>query len=101
MSKDIKRVEAPNLIEFVNEIQDYVQQGYTVTDTNAGIPQSWGPGLYTCELEKASEAPQKPLSKMATLDEGSEENATESASEASKDESESKPKRSTRRRTKK
>lgn len=54
MSKETVKIEAPNLIEFVKEIQEKVQQGYTVDDTNEGLPQSWGPGLYTCTLSKTS-----------------------------------------------
>jgi len=59
MTKDTVKIEAPNLIEFVFEIEKRVQEGYRVDDTNEGLPQSWGPGLYTCTLSKTVETTEK------------------------------------------
>lgn len=49
MSEMIK-VEQPNLVAFVAKIEELVKQGYKVSGTNSGVPSSWGPGLYTCEM---------------------------------------------------
>lgn len=52
MSKETIKIESPNLIEFVYDIERKVKEGYSVDDTNEGLPQSWGPGLYTCTVSK-------------------------------------------------
>lgn len=44
------KIEQPNLVAFVAKIEELVKQGYKVSGTNSGVPSSWGPGLYTCEM---------------------------------------------------
>lgn len=58
MSNKIK-VEEPNLVAFVQKIEQLINEGYKVSDTNSGVPTTWGPGLYTCEMlgEKVEEKP--------------------------------------------
>lgn len=91
MSKETVKIEAPNLIEFVYDIEKKVKEGYSVDDTNEGIPQSWGPGLYTCTLSKEVSA-----SKQETVE--TTEEKTESVTE---EKSEEAPKKTTRRTRKK
>lgn len=75
MSKETIKIESPNLIEFVYDIERKVKEGYSVDDTNEGLPQSWGPGLYTCTVSK--EVAEKPAEEPVKAEETSEETKTE------------------------
>jgi len=71
MNENTVKIEAPNLIEFVFEIEKRVREGYSVDDTNEGLPQSWGPGLYTCTLTKSEPSSAKasePVEQSSTSD---------------------------------
>lgn len=83
------RLEEPNLISFVERIAKLASEGYTIDKTNQGAPQSWGPGLYTCDMtlegsEKASDTPKEDTSTSGQVE---QENSTESVSGASEEES--------------
>lgn len=66
MNKETVKIEAPNLIEFVYAIEKKVKEGYSVDNTNEGIPQTWGLGYYTCtvsrDVEKTVEKPTEVVS---------------------------------------
>lgn len=59
MSETVK-VEQPNLVAFVAKIEELVKQGYKVSGTNSGVPSTWGPGLYTCEMIADATPKQEP-----------------------------------------
>lgn len=93
------RLEEPNLVSFVHRIAELAAEGYTIDDTNQGAPQSWGPGLYTCDmtLESSKSDSKAPEAKTSTEPKETEEKSTEEASEGSEEKSEDKPKTTNRR----
>lgn len=100
MSKQVEKITGYTLKDFIDKIIEKVQDGYTISGTNAGYPQSWGPGLYTCDMEKSSGASEKPAEKVEEPKVDVEETKTEeSAEEAPKEEA--KPARRTRRKSSK
>jgi hypothetical protein len=60
--EDIKRIEAFSLYDFVLQIEEAAKAGYSSTDTNEGMPQSYGPGLYTATMviDKVDEVTSEP-----------------------------------------
>ena len=48
--EDFKRIEAFSLYDFVLQIEEAAKAGYSSTDTNEGMPQSYGPGFYTATM---------------------------------------------------
>lgn len=82
MSNKIK-VEEPNLVAFVQKIEQLINEGYKVSDTNSGVPTTWGPGLYTCEMltdkvaEKVVEQPVETVQESVTVEEKTDEKVEE------------------------
>ena len=84
---DVIRVQESSLADFAYKIAELAKQGYEVSGTNQGYPQSFGFGVYTCEMLKAApkqestEAPQKPSEDVseapATNAQETEENAAQ------------------------
>ncbi|QDP60460.1 MAG: hypothetical protein GOVbin1096_88 [Prokaryotic dsDNA virus sp.] len=93
MSKQIEKITGYNLKDFIDKIVEKVQEGYQISETNAGYPQSWGPGLYTCDVEKSSGATEKPVEAPKEPEEGTTEAPVETTEE--------KPARRTRRKSSK
>jgi hypothetical protein len=60
--EDTKRIEAFSLYDFVLQIEEAAKAGYSSTDTNEGMPQSYGPGYYTADmvLDKVTEVTPEP-----------------------------------------
>ena len=60
--EDIKRIEAFSLYDFVLQIEEAAKSGYRSTDTNEGLPQSYGPGFYTATMviDKVAEVTPEP-----------------------------------------
>ena len=60
--EDIKRIEAFSLYDFVLQIEEAAKAGYSSTDTNSGMPQSYGPGFYTADMviDKVDEVTSEP-----------------------------------------
>jgi len=63
--EDFKRIEAFSLYDFVLEIEEAAKAGYSSTDTNEGMPQSYGPGFYTAtmvldKVDKVTSEPARP-----------------------------------------
>jgi hypothetical protein len=55
MSQDKIRIEAFNLYNFVQQIEEAARVGYGSTDTNEGMPQSLGPAMYFCDMVRTAE----------------------------------------------
>lgn len=53
MSEDVKRIETATLYAFVQEIEAAVKEGYQSVDTNEGMPQTLGVGLFYCDMVRA------------------------------------------------
>jgi len=60
MNEDVKRIETATLYEFVQEIEAAVKEGYQSTDTNEGMPQTLGVGLYYCDMIRAATVTKEP-----------------------------------------
>ena len=60
--EDFKRIEAFSLYDFVLQIEEAAKAGYSSTDTNEGMPQSYGPGFYTATMviDKVAEVTPEP-----------------------------------------
>ena len=60
--EDFKRIEAFSLYDFVLQIEEAAKAGYSSTDTNLGMPQSYGPGFYTADMviDKVDEVTSEP-----------------------------------------
>lgn len=103
MSKDIIKVEQPNLVAFVEKIQELILEGYVVCKTNSGVPSTWGPGLYTCEVEKnvAEEVKTEPKEVEKQPEEVQDSAEQSPAVEDSEAETEEAPKTRTTKRTRK
>ena len=60
--EDFIRIEAFDLYYFVLQIEEAAKSGYSSTDTNEGLPQSYGPGFYTATMviDKVAEVTSEP-----------------------------------------
>lgn len=97
MSKQIEKITGYTLIDFIEKIVAKTKEGFEIEGTNQGVPQSWGPGLYTCEMSKAEKVAS--ASKQATVE--TSEDTPEDTSSASEDTPEETEKKPTTRRRKK
>lgn len=65
MSQEIKHIEGYSLFDFMLQVQDAVRDGYSISDSNEGMPQTFGPSLFTCLLikceSKVEEVEQEPI----------------------------------------
>jgi len=82
---DVIRVQEPSLADFAYKIAELAKQGYEVSGTNQGYPQSFGFGVYTCEMLKGqakgtSESTSKPAQKQEPVE--APEKPSEDVSEA-------------------
>jgi len=85
---EVINIQEPTLISFVERIQDLVKQGYVVSKTNQGVPQSFGFGVWVCQM--VPEAPEKTSTSVSDSpkqspkeDEKTSQEASQGASEAS------------------
>jgi len=83
MSQESKFISAYSLYDFTLKIAEAVREGYGLTDTNEGMPQSMGPGYYSCVVVKEV---QVDLIEEAKVDEAQEEEkpATQTSSQPTK-----------------
>jgi len=86
---EVINIQEPTLISFVERIQDLVKQGYVVSKTNQGVPQSFGFGVWVCQMvaekapEKTSESVSDSPKQSPKEDEKTSQEASQGASEAS------------------
>lgn len=64
MSQDKIRIEAFNLYNFVQQIEEAARVGYGSTDTNEGMPQSLGPAMYFCDMVRTAETAEEEAEKV-------------------------------------
>ena len=65
---DVIRIQEPSLADFAYKIAELAKQGYEVSGTNQGYPQSFGFGVYTCEMLKGeAKASTKPAQKQESV----------------------------------
>jgi hypothetical protein len=82
MSQESKVITAYNLYEFTLKIAEAVREGYGLTDTNEGMPQSMGPGYYSCIVVKKEEEVYEAQEREAEASE--EKSATQTSPQSTK-----------------
>ena len=88
---EVINIQEPTLISFVERIQDLVKQGYVVSKTNQGVPQSFGFGVWVCQMvpEVAEKAPEKTSESVSDSPKQSPKEDEKTSQEASQESSES------------